>query len=81
MRPESTAFNVSDRVDALAQALLAAGVPLERSAALLASAATAAMNAVVLDALLEEAAVPVPVPVPVAAAAEPAEQQPIRLAA
>ena len=78
MRPESTAFNVSDRVDALAQALLAAGVPLERSAALLASAATAAMNAVVLDALLEEAAA---VPVPVAAAAEPAEQQPIRLAA
>jgi non-ribosomal peptide synthetase component F len=77
MRPESTAFNVSERVDALAEALRAAGVPPERSAGLLASAATAAMHAVVLDALLDEATwVPAPV-----AAAEPAGEQPIVLAA
>jgi len=61
MRPESTAFHVTERVDALAEALRAAGVSPERSAGLLASAATAAMHAVMLDAILEES-VPVPRP-------------------
>jgi hypothetical protein len=54
MASESTARNLSDRVDALAAALRAAGVPPEQSAGLLAAAARATMNAVLLDALLEE---------------------------
>jgi truncated hemoglobin YjbI len=60
MRPETTAHTVTERVDALADALRAAGVPPEASAQLLASAATAAVHAVMLDALLEETAPPVP---------------------
>ena len=52
MRPESTALNLTDRLDALAAALRDAGVPAERSAALLESAATATMHAVTIDALL-----------------------------
>jgi hypothetical protein len=69
MTPESTARNLADCVDALAAALRAAGVPHEQSSALLASAATATMHAVMLDALLDEAqpaaaAAPV-VPLPV----------------
>jgi hypothetical protein len=54
MASDSTARNVAQRVDALAEALRAAGVPPDRSAGLLAAAATAAMNAVMLDAVLEE---------------------------
>jgi len=54
MAADSTARNITDRVDALAAALRAAGVSPEQSAGLLAAAATAAMNAVVLDALLDE---------------------------
>jgi len=54
MAPDSTARNVAQRVDALAAALRAAGVSPDRSAGLLAAAATAAMNAVMLDAVLEE---------------------------
>jgi hypothetical protein len=54
MRPESTALNVTDRIDALAAALRAAGVPSEQTSGLLAAAATAAMHAVTLDALLAE---------------------------
>jgi truncated hemoglobin YjbI len=54
MAADSTARNVAQRVDALAAALRAAGVPPERSAVLLASAARAAMSAVMLDAVLEE---------------------------
>ena len=54
MPADKTARNVAERVDALAAALRAAGVSPERSAGLLAAAATAAMNAVVLDAVLEE---------------------------
>jgi non-ribosomal peptide synthetase component F len=78
MAADSTARNVAQRVDALAAALRAAGVPPEQSAGLLAAAATAAMSAVMLDALLEEnlaAAAPVPV-----TEVRPVEQ-PIRLAA
>ena len=52
MRPESTALNVTDRIDALASALRAAGVSDEQASGLLAAAATAAMHAVTLDALL-----------------------------
>jgi hypothetical protein len=77
MAADRTARNVAQRVDALAAALRAAGVSPEHSAGLLASAATAAMNAVMLDALLEENQV---APAPVAEAAV-LEQQPIRLAA
>jgi hypothetical protein len=76
MRPESTALNVSERIDALAAALRKAGVPAEQSARLLASAASAAMYAVTLDAILTE-----PPPVPVAPAAVPEITQPVRLAA
>ena len=76
MRPESTALNVIDRVDALAAALRDAGVPPERSAGLLAAAATAAMHAVVLDAVLDAAATPS------VALAEPSSAgPPVRLAA
>jgi hypothetical protein len=78
MASDRTARNVAERVDALAAALRAAGVSPERSAGLLASAATAAMNAVMLDALLEEGQKAAPAPVATAAALE---QQPIRLAA
>ena len=77
MAADRTARNVAQRVDALAAALRAAGVSPEHSADLLASAATAAMNAVMLDALLEENQV---APAPVAEAAV-LEQQPVRLAA
>jgi hypothetical protein len=77
MTADSTARNVAERVDALAAALRAAGVSPERSAGLLESAATAAMNAVMLDALLEENHAAAPLPV---TKVEPVEQ-PVRLAA
>jgi hypothetical protein len=77
MTSDSTARNVAQRLDALAAALRAAGVSPERSAGLLASAATAAMNAVMLDALLEENYTAAPVPVTEVSPLE----QPIRLAA
>jgi hypothetical protein len=51
VQPESTAFTVTERIDALAEALRAAGVPEEKIAELLASAGSAAMHAVTLDAL------------------------------
>lgn len=60
MAVESTAVALTERIDALAAALRAAGVSQEQSASLLASAASATMRALMLDALLEErAAVPV----------------------
>jgi hypothetical protein len=55
MPADATARSLTDRVDALAAALSAAGVPAEQSAALLASAAAAAMHAVTLDALRDGA--------------------------
>jgi hypothetical protein len=76
MASDSTVRNVTQRVDALAEALRAAGVSPERSAGLLASAATAAMNAVMLDALLEEST-----PVAASTAATPLERHPVRIAA
>jgi len=45
---------LTERIDALAAALRAAGVSPERSSSLLASAASATMHALTLDALLEE---------------------------
>ena len=73
---ESTAASLAERLDALAAALRAAGVPPERSAGLLAAAAEATMHAVVLDALLDErrprAAAPAPPVRPAAPAVEPA---------
>jgi len=53
---DSTARNLTDCIDALASALRDAGVPAEESAGLLAAAAQATMHAVMLDALLDEAA-------------------------
>ncbi|MDX6486653.1 MAG: hypothetical protein QOF43_1806 [Gaiellaceae bacterium] len=76
MRPESSALNITERIDALARALRAAGVPDEQCAGLLASAATAAMHAVVLDAVLDELQAPAHTPAATAAAA-----QPVRIAA
>jgi hypothetical protein len=77
MALDSTTRNLTERLDALAAALRAAGVSPERSAGLLASAATAAINAVMLDALLEENHKPAPLPL---SEVRPVEQ-PIRLAA
>jgi hypothetical protein len=75
MALESTAASLAERVDALAAALRAAGVPQEQAASLLASAATASMHALVLDAVLDDklklAATP--------AAAVPAEQADLRV--
>jgi non-ribosomal peptide synthetase component F len=66
MAVESTALVLTERLDALAAALRAAGVPPEQSASLLASAASATMHALTLDALLDEQAMPVARPAPVA---------------
>jgi hypothetical protein len=54
MAAESTAVVLTERIDALAAALRAAGVSPERSSSLLSSAAAATMHAVTLDALLDE---------------------------
>jgi hypothetical protein len=54
MAVESTAIVLTDRLDALAAALRAAGVSAEQSSTLLASAASATMHALTLDALLDE---------------------------
>jgi hypothetical protein len=59
MAVESTAITLTERIDALAAALRAAGVPQEAAASLLASAATASMHALMLDAVLDELATPV----------------------
>jgi hypothetical protein len=74
MPSDSTARALTDRLDALAAALRAAGVTPEQSARLLASAATATMHAVTLDALLEGAA-------GAAAPAEALARDPLKLAA
>jgi hypothetical protein len=66
---ESTAIVLTERIDALAAALRAAGVSPERSSSLLAAAASATMHALTLDALLEEGPKAVSEPEP---AAEPA---------
>ena len=69
MAVESTAIVLTERIDALAAALRAAGVSDARSSSLLASAASATMHALTLDALLEgsgPAAVVTPEPAVVA---------------
>ena len=81
MRPEATALNVTDRIDALAAALRAARIPAEQTSSILASAATAAMHAVTLDALLDGAVAVGAVEAAPAAAAEEPAAMPIRLAA
>ena len=48
--PDKTAASLAARIEALADALRAAGVPPERAAAILAAAAQAALDAVTLDA-------------------------------
>jgi hypothetical protein len=68
----ASADTLTDRMDALADALRAAGVAPDRVAGILASAATATMNALVLDAVLEDnAAHPVEQPKPERPAAQP----------
>ena len=75
----SRAQSLTERLDALAEALRAAGVPPDRIATILGSGATATMNALMLDAVLDEnlhvapraGAAPVPA----------APEQPLRVAA
>ncbi len=71
MAVESTAIVLTERIDALAAALRAAGVSPEQSSSLLASAAFATMQALMLDGLREEPPATAVKPEP-AAAAEPA---------
>ncbi len=80
MAHDSAAAALTERIDALAAALRDAGVPPERSAALLADAAAATMSAVLLEALLEPQAPPPAAPVEPLPVAEPVET-PVRLAA
>ena len=68
MAVESTAIILTERIDALAAALRAAGVSQEQSSSLLASAAAATMHALTLDALLDEQAPAVRQPEPAFAA-------------
>jgi hypothetical protein len=77
MAVDSTAAALTERLDALAAALRAAGVPPTRSAGLLAAGAEAAIYAVTLEALLDEQRAPAPPPQPAAETAAP----PISLAA
>jgi hypothetical protein len=58
MAVESTAVALTDRIDALAAALRLAGVSQEQSSSLLASASAAAMQALTLDALLDDRSLP-----------------------
>jgi hypothetical protein len=52
----ATAATLTDKLDSLAVALRDAGISPERMATILGSAATATMNALLLDAVLEEQA-------------------------
>jgi len=77
---ESTAIVLAERIDALAAALRAAGVSEARSSSLLASAASATMHALTLDALLERSAPSAVVTPEPAVVAEPTLPR-VRLAA
>jgi hypothetical protein len=77
-RSDRTAQVLSERLDALASALRAAGVAPAASERLLGSAAAAAMDALALDLIVADA--PGAKPVLAAAPARPHEQ-PIQLAA
>ena len=76
MAVESTAITLTERVDALAAALKAAGVSQEQAASLLASAATASMHALMLDAVLDDG---LRATAPVVPAAAPAERANVRV--
>jgi hypothetical protein len=67
---------LADRMDALAAALRDAGVPQDRAARILASAAEATMHALVLDAVLDENAGLTAEP-----EHRPAQVEPLRVAA
>jgi hypothetical protein len=71
---------LTEKLDALAAALREAGIPHERTAALLGTAATATMRALVLDAVLAGNAEPAVTP-GVPATDEPDVGQPLRVAA
>jgi hypothetical protein len=81
MASESTAAVLCERMDALADALRAAGVSPERSARLLSTAATATMAAVTLDALLEAPLAPVAAVEPIALVQPEPAESPVQLAA
>ena len=70
------ADKLTERIDALADALRAAGVPQDAAASLLGSAATASMHALVLDAVLDDGLAAAPEAEP---AAQP--QRPLQAAA
>ena len=67
---------LADRMDALAAALRDAGVPQDRAARILGSAAEATMHALVLDAMLDENAALATEP-----EQQPAQVEPLRVAA
>jgi hypothetical protein len=75
MALEFTAITLTERIDALAAALRAAGVSQEQAASLLASAATASMHALMLDAVLDGR----PSPIPAEPAAATAERAGVRV--
>ena len=72
---QDSAVRIASRLDALASALRAAGLGPERTSHLLETAATAAFDALALEALLE------PPLEPRAAEPAPATEPPVRLAA
>ncbi len=79
MVAESTAVVLTERIDALAAALRAAGVSPEQSSGLLSAAAAATMHAVTLQALIDKQP-PTVAAEPSAAAAE-RHPAPVALAA
>jgi hypothetical protein len=76
----ASAESLTARMDALADALRAAGVPQERMARILGSAAEATMHALVLDAVLDEQLATPAQPAP-QAEEQRAPQHPVKLAA
>ena len=60
----ASAETLAEKIDALADALRAAGVAPDRIASILGTAATATMHALVLDAVLEERGLPTPTAMP-----------------
>jgi hypothetical protein len=71
----TSAESLSERIDALAAALRAAGVAPDRITSILGTAATATMHALVLEALVDDGAT-----VPPAGPAQP-DVHPLRIAA
>jgi hypothetical protein len=80
MVAESTAVVLTERIDALAAALRAAGVSPEQSSGLLSAAAAATMHAVTLQALIDKQPQTTDAAEPSAAAAE-RHPAPVALAA